>query len=57
MIITNARQQRPLTIQGTGDDIRDWLYVVDNCQAIDLVMRKGVAGKSITLAALNAARC
>ena len=45
MIITNARQQRPLTIQGTGDDIRDWLYVVDNCQAIDLVMRKGVAGE------------
>ncbi len=31
MIITNARQQRPLTIQGAGDDIRDWLYVVDNC--------------------------
>lgn len=27
MIITNARQQRPLTIQGAGDDIRDWLYV------------------------------
>ena len=45
MIITNARQQRPLTIQGTGDDIRDWLYVVDNCQAIDLVMRKGGAGE------------
>ena len=45
MIITNARQQRPLTIQGAGDDIRDWLYVVDNCQAIDLVMRKGVAGE------------
>lgn len=45
MIITNARQQRPLTIQGAGDDIRDWLYVVDNCQAINLVMRKGVAGE------------
>lgn len=45
MIITNDYQQRPLTIQGTGDDIRDWLYVVDNCQAIDLVMRKGVAGE------------
>lgn len=45
MIITNARQQRPLTIQGAGDDIRDWLYVVDNCQAIDLVMRKGVEGE------------
>lgn len=45
MIITNARQQRPLTIQGAGADIRDWLYVVDNCQAIDLVMRKGVAGE------------
>lgn len=45
MVITNARQQRPLTIQGAGDDIRDWLYVVDNCQAIDLVMRKGVAGE------------
>ncbi len=45
MIITNDYQQRPLTIQGAGDDIRDWLYVVDNCQAIDLVMRKGVAGE------------
>lgn len=45
MIITNARQHRPLTIQGAGADIRDWLYVVDNCQAIDLVMRKGVAGE------------
>ena len=45
MIITNDYQQRPLTIQGAGDDIRDWLYVVDNCQAINLVMRKGVAGE------------
>ena len=45
MIITNDYQQRPLPIQGAGDDIRDWLYVVDNCQAIDLVMRKGVAGE------------
>ncbi|WP_093626185.1 dTDP-glucose 4,6-dehydratase [Limosilactobacillus gorillae] len=45
MIIIRALAHQPITIQGAGDDVRDWLYVADNCQAIDLVMRKGDAGE------------
>jgi dTDP-glucose 4,6-dehydratase len=45
LFITNALEDRPLPLYGDGKNVRDWLYVLDNCAAIDLVLRKGKDGE------------
>jgi len=45
LFITNALEDRPLPLYGDGRNVRDWLYVLDNCAAIDLVLRRGVDGE------------
>jgi dTDP-glucose 4,6-dehydratase len=44
LFISNALDDRPLPIYGDGRNVRDWLYVEDNCAAIDLVLREGEPG-------------
>ncbi len=44
LFISNALDDRPLPVYGDGRNVRDWLYVEDNCAAIDLVLREGVPG-------------
>jgi dTDP-glucose 4,6-dehydratase len=44
--ITNALNDKPLPIYGTGKAIRDYLYVTDHCQAIDLILQKGKIGET-----------
>ena len=39
LIIINALNNKPLPIYGTGENVRDWLYVEDHCAAIDLIVR------------------
>jgi dTDP-glucose 4,6-dehydratase len=45
LFITNALEDRPLPLYGDGKNVRDWLYVWDNCAAIDLVLHRGVPGE------------
>lgn len=45
VFITNARMNMPLPVYATGKNIRDWLYVEDNCRAIDCVFQKGKNGE------------
>jgi dTDP-glucose 4,6-dehydratase len=45
LFVTNAIDDKPLPLYGDGKNVRDWLYVVDNCAAIDLVLRKGNPGE------------
>jgi len=45
-----AFHDRPLPIYGDGKQVRDWLSVMDNCEAIDLIARKGVAGEIYNIA-------
>jgi dTDP-glucose 4,6-dehydratase len=45
LFVTNAIDGIPLPVYGDGHQVRDWLYVLDNCKAIDLVLRKGEEGK------------
>ncbi len=44
LFITNALDDEPLPLYGDGRNVRDWLYVEDNCAAIDLVLREGEPG-------------
>jgi len=45
LFITNALEGKPLPLYGDGKNVRDWLYVLDHCEAIDLVLRKGQEGE------------
>jgi dTDP-glucose 4,6-dehydratase len=52
-LIINAISGKPLPIYGDGKSVRDWLYVVDNCEAIDLILRKGKSGEIYNVGAGN----
>jgi dTDP-glucose 4,6-dehydratase len=45
LFITNALEGKPLPVYGDGRNVRDWIYVDDNCAAIDQVLRHGAAGE------------
>jgi dTDP-glucose 4,6-dehydratase len=45
LFITNALENKPLPLYGDGKNVRDWIYVEDNCSAIDMVLRKGKLGE------------
>ncbi len=45
LMIRNALNGKPLPVYGEGKQVRDWLYVEDNCRAIDLVLQKGKPGE------------
>jgi dTDP-glucose 4,6-dehydratase len=45
LFVTNALEDKPLPLYGDGRNVRDWLYVLDNCAAIDLVLRRGRDGE------------
>jgi len=45
LFITNALEGKKLPLYGDGKNVRDWLYVEDNCEAIDLVLQKGKTGE------------
>lgn len=51
--ITNAMRNKKLPLYGDGKNVRDWLYVLDNCDAIDLVMHKGKEGETYNIGSGN----
>ena len=53
LFITNALQNKPLPVYGDGLNVRDWIYVLDNCEAIDLVYQKGASGEIYNIASGN----
>jgi dTDP-glucose 4,6-dehydratase len=56
LMISNALLGKPLPIYGDGGQIRDWLYVEDHCEAIDLVIRRGKAGETYNVGGGNQPR-
>lgn len=53
LFVSNALEGKHLPLYGKGTNVRDWLYVEDNCRAIDVVMRKGRAGEAYNVGATN----
>jgi len=53
LFVSNALDGKPLPLYGKGTNVRDWLYVEDNCRAIDVVMRKGRTGEAYNVGANN----
>ena len=52
-IISNCLNDKPLPIYGKGENIRDWLYVLDHCKAIDLIYHTGKAGETYNVGGRN----
>jgi len=50
LFVTNALDDQPLPLYGDGHQLRDWIYVLDNCAAIDLVLRQGHDGDVYNIA-------
>jgi len=48
--IIYALLNKPIPVYGLGNNVRDWIYVRDNCEAIELVMLKGKAGETYNIA-------
>lgn len=44
LMIINALNDKPLPVYGSGDNVRDWLYVEDHCKAIDLIIHNSRSG-------------
>ena len=55
-MIKLAMQDKKLPVYGTGSNIRDWLYVEDHCEAIDLVYHKGISGERYNIGGHNEKR-
>jgi dTDP-glucose 4,6-dehydratase len=53
LIIKNAIEGKKLPVYGDGANVRDWLYVEDNCRAIDLVLRKAEPGEIYNIGGEN----
>jgi dTDP-glucose 4,6-dehydratase len=45
LFVTNALDDQPLPLYGDGLNVRDWLYVLDHCEAIDLMLHEGQDGE------------
>jgi len=44
-VIAALQKRQPIPVYGDGSNIRDWLYVEDHCQAIDVILHKGQVGQ------------
>ena len=53
LMILNALEGKKLPVYGTGQNIRDWLYVEDHCRAILTVLAKGVPGEKYNIGGHN----
>ncbi len=53
LCINNIKFNKPLPIYGKGENIRDWLYVVDHARAIDEIFHKGQKGETYNIGGFN----
>ena len=53
VLVTNAIDDQPLPIYGDGRQVRDWLYVLDHCAGIDVVLHHGRVGEAYNLGGGN----
>jgi len=53
LTILNALDGKPLPIYGDGQNVRDWLYVADHCDALYLVLRRGCIGETYNIGGQN----
>jgi dTDP-glucose 4,6-dehydratase len=53
LFINNIKQEKPLPVYGKGDNVRDWLWVNDHADAIDVIFNKGKEGDTYNIGGNN----
>jgi len=53
LVLLNALDRQPLPLYGDGQNIRDWLYVGDHCQAIHCIFQTGIPGETYNIGGNN----
>lgn len=53
VVILKCLRGEPIPVYGKGENIRDWLYVEDHCEALDLVVHKGQPGQTYNIGGNN----
>ena len=53
LFINNIRHRKPLPVYGKGENVRDWLYVVDHARAIDLIFHEGKVADTYNIGGFN----
>ncbi len=53
LFIHNIKNKKPLPVYGKGENIRDWLWVVDHARAIDVIYHKGEIGETYNIGGFN----
>ena len=53
LFINNIRHNKPLPVYGKGENVRDWLYVVDHARAIDVIYHEGGDGETYNIGGHN----
>lgn len=53
LFIHNIIQRKPLPVYGKGENIRDWLYVLDHARAIDTIFHKGAVASTYNIGGFN----
>jgi dTDP-glucose 4,6-dehydratase len=53
LMILNALNGKPLPVYGDGQNVRDWIYVADHCDAIALVLARGTPGETYNIGGWN----
>lgn len=53
LFIHNIKNNKPLPVYGKGENVRDWLWVVDHARAIDVIFHKGKNGETYNIGGFN----
>lgn len=53
LAINNIKNMKPIPVYGKGDNVRDWLYVIDHAEAIDTAFHKGKIGETYNIGGNN----
>ena len=53
LFINNIRLQKPLPVYGKGENVRDWLWVLDHARAIDVIYHRGRKGETYNIGGHN----
>lgn len=53
LVITNAIEDKPIPVYGDGLNVRDWVFVLDHCRALEAVLEKGKEGEVYNIGAGN----
>ncbi len=53
LFINNIKNNKPLPVYGKGENVRDWIYVIDHARAIDIVFHEGRQGETYNIGGFN----